>query len=313
MFSFCVAVGLALLFVLSPRPDAPEVPHVCRALQPKHAEPLACLDGLKPTILTAELAGTGARWACQLQRGAPVPTMSLALAECAELRARGLRHELAGYDQLFFIPLYGALSLLLVAWLWSHARMYEAPQPARARGMAVLLGVVSLALVLLDLYGENRLMLELLRELDSLGVAGAIGSRPIDWSTLDPLAHTARRASCVKWLACALWAGCLAGAFRAVLRWSPASDAPRLWRVLVAAACLAALVASVLMGLGVVTGWVGDSLHTPVQLLSAGMGLAMVSVLGAALAACWGAFKRGIRYKPGLRVVVPPRQGGKSA
>lgn len=286
----CAAVlGVAGLLLLAPRASAPEVLPACRAANPQASAALPCLDGQAPSILTAELAGTRERWACQLYRGASSPAQGrdpLEALRCAEGRSRALRAEVRGFDSGFFIPLYSALSLLLVAGLVAQA---HGPQVAghdrRLLGAAVL-ALATAGLAALD-GRENRAVLQVLDALDAWGVAAWMGQAgrdaPLE-ATVDALAHAARLASLQKWAATAPWVALVGWAassgsgglgrsaqprWMAWLRWAPAG---------------LGATGAVLFAAGTAWGWADDALALPVRLLRSGMGLAMATLIVAAVA-----------------------------
>ncbi len=299
LFASCVALGLVLSIVLRPNPGAPEAPQSCRALAAQPRAPLTCLDGLCPKILCAEMAANHSQWECLVQRGDPVSAMSVEQCEFAEMRTRGLRSEVTGFDNRFFIPLYTLLSALLVGWVWSRSSLSSEQSPRMVRSKAIALCVSTAVLVSLDLR-ENTQLMAILDLLDRIGVAGVIGKRSAaDVAILDTTARTLRRASCYKWGAGAMWALALSAVFRAVLRWAPADEAPRPWRWLAATVWATALLAAAATGAGAAYGLLGDSLITPVRLLEAGMYLVMGAMVGAAFLAVWAAIERGGLYNGG--------------
>ena len=305
LFALCAFLGLALVIALRPRPDTPDTQPACRAMAPAPATPLACLQGLSPTILSAELAGRGEAWACQLARGTPEVQPSLTALTCAEDRSRSLRAEVTGFDQGLFIPLYGALSALLVAWAWSRARLSLSDAPARDRARAWGLGLSCALLVALDLR-ENAHVLGMLGLLDQHGAALAAGAATAPLSALDAAAQSAREASAHKWLASALWAGALSAALAGVLRWAPSQAAPRPWRWLVRLAWLGAAAASLAFVVGATAALAGSALPLPVRWLAAGMACALLAMTFAGVAAAWGALKSGIAYTAEAPMQPPP-------
>lgn len=176
--------------------------------------------------------------------------MSVEQCECAEMRTRGLRSEVTGFDNRFFIPLYTLLSGLVVAWAWSHARLCTEQSPRIVRGTAIALCVATAVLVFLDLR-ENTKLMAILDHLDRIGVAGVIGDpSAADVTSLDTMARKVRRASCLKWGATALWALALSAVFHAVLRWARVSEAPSLWGRLTVTVWATALLAAAITGTG---------------------------------------------------------------
>jgi hypothetical protein len=90
-----------------------------------------------------------------------------------------------------------------------------------------------------------------------------------------------------------------------VLRWDPALAAPRPWRWLSRIAALAAVLAGALMAVGGAAGLVSDSLVVPVQTLTLGSIALVIALAGAAVAAAWGAIKRGIPFDATAPALVP--------
>ena len=288
LFAFAAALGLALVLALMPSADLPETAAPCRTLVPRPGAALACLDGQVPDVISAELAGHAERWHCLLHRtAAPSLAYSAPVAlECAESRTQRLRDAVRGFDQGLFMPLYAALSALLAAWGWSHARLCPQPSPRRLRAAVAALAAATLLLLAADLW-ENAQVLALLDLLDRDGVApGSVA--------LDAPALHARRVSALKWLACAPWALSLAAVMHAVLHWQGASEAPRLWRWLRHASVALALLAAAAMALAALAALLGDGLRLPVTAVGLGSAALIGALAGAGAAAAWGALKRGI-------------------
>lgn len=295
VYAVCAAIGLALLLALMPRPSEPEALAQCRVLVASPAAPLDCLDGLTPDIVAAELAGSARRWRCIVHRG-EVHQPTLAQRECAEQRSERLRGEVRGFDQGVFMPLYAGLSLLLAAWAWSHGRLRATPPPWRMRRLSLALVAATVGVVGLDLWENQRLLL-VLDALDREGVALLMQAVvPGLEHSLDAAAQGARRASAWKWLACAPWALCLGLTLWAVLRWDPMLVPPRPWSWLCRLAWLAAAGAAAMMAVGGATGLWTDGLVLPVLTLRGGSVALVVALASAAVAAAWGAMKRGIPF-----------------
>lgn len=301
------ALGLLGLAVLAPRPNQPEAPAVCRAATPEPGRPLACLDGLAPHILTAELAGTRKTWSCQLYR-AEADGPDAATARCAELRSRGLRNELRHFDAGFFIPLYTTASLLLVGWLATLASGARSPSRQRLRALAAALALATGVLAALDGW-ENRAALAVLDAMDAWNVAAVSGSAPDD-AAIDALAAQARQHSLVKWVASAPWAALAGVALWVGLRRLWPAPSPWWWRGVVGALALAAWIGAVLFAAGAERAWGTLLLATPVRLIGAGMGLSLLALVGAALAtavALWATRHAAAAFTPGGDAFVPRR------
>jgi len=313
-FVAVAALAVVGLAVLMPRPGEPEALAICRttlgaapAATPGAAangsghgtsRALACLDGLEPTILTAELAGSQARWACQLHRGTPArPTLNE--VRCAEHRGRGLRDEIRSFDARFFIPVYVAVSLLIAGGLVALGQAVPAGDKARYWRRALALTLVVTTIVLASLDGrENGAALRVLDAMDRAGAAAVAAGAPGVAAAaaadggIDALAQAARARSLEKWLASAAWAAALGLALRVTLHraWpdaSPSSSSPpRWWRLAAWALPIAAWLGAATFAAGVImAGTGGSALAWPVRLLGAGMGLTMLALVGAA-AAC---------------------------
>jgi hypothetical protein len=276
------ALGVLGLVLLAPRPSEPEAPATCRTATPEPGRPLACLDGLAPSILTAELAGTRKTWSCQLFR-AVVEKPSAAAARCAELRSGGLRDELRRFDAGFFIPLYATVSLLLAGWL---AAGVPAAGPKRRRHVQALAVALALATgVLATLDGrENRAALAVLDAMDAWNAAAVAGQAPDD-AAIDALAVRARQRSLEKWAASAVWAALAGAALWVGLRRLWPAPCPRGWRWVAGTLALAAWIGAAGFAAGTAWAWGTLQLATPVRLIAAGMGLSMLALVGAALAA----------------------------
>jgi hypothetical protein len=284
LFALVAAIGLALVLALMPRADRPETDSMCRTQVPRPGAALACLDGQVSDVMSAELAGNAERWRCVVRRTATTAVSAAVAVDCAEQRTQRLRDAVRGFDQGLFMPLYAALSALLAAWAWSHARLCVQPPPRRLRAAAVVLVASTLALLAADLW-ENAQVLALLDLLDRDGVAAA----PL---ALDAPALHARQVSALKWLACVPWALSLAAVMHAVLCWPAA--APRPWRWLRHASVALTLGAAAAMALAAVAALGGDGLRLPVTALRLGSGALIGALAGAGVAAAWGALKRGI-------------------
>ena len=301
------ALGLLGLALLAPRPNQPEAPAVCRAATPEPGRPLACLDGLAPSILTAELAGTRKTWSCQLYRAA-ADRPDAAAARCAELRSRGLRDELRRFDAGFFIPLYTTVSLLLVGWLAALASATGSASRQRLQALAAALALATAVLAALD-GRENRAALAVLDAMDAWNVAAVAGSAPDD-AAIDALAAQARQRSLVKWAASAPWAALAGVALWVGLRRLWPAPAPRWWRGLAGALALAAWIGAALFAAGTEQAWGTLHLAAPVRLIGAGMGLSLLALVGAALAtgvALWATRHAAAALTPGGDAPVPRR------
>jgi hypothetical protein len=307
LYALASALGLVVLLIVAPRPAAPEEPAACRAQVAEPGAALACLDGLRPSILTAELAGTPARWACQLQRREPVHTMSLPQAACAEMRGLRLREEIVGFDNGFFIPLYAVLSLLVVGWAAACVR--EAGKAATAvttlttgktqiaggrrfAMAALVLALATGALVALD-KRENRHAVQML---DMLAAAGAVAAggqgAPAAQGLAADQAGVARRVSLDKWASTALWAAALAWAYALTLRPGAARHAGGWWRLAWIVPPSAMGFAALAFAAGTAMGLAGEGLRGPVGAIGAGMATALGGMLSAAVAAALLAWRK---------------------
>jgi hypothetical protein len=274
------ALGVLGLALLAPRPNQPEALAICRAATPESGRPVACLDGLAPSILTAELAGTRKTWSCQLFR-AVVNKPGAADARCAELRSDGLRDELRRFDTGFFIPLYTTASLLLAGWLAAGAP--AATRRRRVQALAVALALATAVLAALD-GRENRAALAVLDAMDAWNVA-AVAGQPPDDAAIHALAAQARQRSLEKWAASAAWVALAGAALWVGLRRLWPAPCPWWWRWAAGALALAAWLGAACFAAGTVQAWGTLQLALPVQLIGAGMGLSLLALVGAALAA----------------------------
>lgn len=195
-----LVLGLtAMVFVLRQINDRAELSD-CRSIEQKA---LKCLDGLKPSSLTLELAGSGERLACQLRSASePEANPGLVLEEriCTEARIRMRWDELTQLDTRWFMPAYGLFSLLIAASLALQPSQGAAPR----RALAALAIVASTVLLLVLDRFENTRAMALLIDAERGPLEPPFGA------ALNQAAASARQASLVKWLATGLWAAALA-------------------------------------------------------------------------------------------------------
>jgi hypothetical protein len=294
-FVLVAAGGIVGLLALAPNPAQSPTPARCRVLEGDPAAPLACLEGRRADILSAELAGALAPWACQLYRRTIERPAELDEVRCAELHAQGLRQEVRGFDEGFFIPLYCSVSLLVVGALVANTRLVKAVPRRRLQGLALVLTVVTALLAVADRQ-ENRALLGALDRMDAWGVTSWLGQTPPDAAAVAVAATATRHASTWKWAASALWALVLGGALSSLVwRAWPAdqagqSPAPALWRalawlplVLCGASALALLAAVWGLLPTDATTLPGGALRRPAELITWGLSASILAQLVAAL------------------------------
>lgn len=274
-----VPLGLVAMLVLAWQIDERAILSGC---QPAKAKGLECLEGLKPSSETLELAGSGARLACQLhpvtrEKAVLVPTLTERI--CIEARVQTRWDELTQIDERLFMPTYALLSLLVAAWIALQPSAGEPATPLsspclKRRRVVAAVGIVVTTLVLLTLDAlENSRAMAVLMDAERGPLMAPY------YVALDAAAAAARQASVYKWAATAFWTAALAWG---LIQWQELIHRKQRWLRGTAIATYSAAAIT----LAATAGFAGLSseLAGPVRGVHAGFVLAFVAMISTWLA-----------------------------